>query len=300
MLETPRQRKSRLQRERRAGLSEEEKQAAKVVANQRLRERWARLTPDQKKHHNKPRDAARRAAAVKKMESLSPEERQQREAIAARVAPQPGESKAETKARVARERALAWYRLLSSEAKAATRPKRNAASRAYAVRNPEKRSAANKSWAERNPDALEAIRARRRKCPINRMNSAIRSRIALALVGRQKSAPTFAMLGYSKNDLTLHIEACFSAGMSWGNYGQWHIDHIRPVASFSFDDFESDVRECWALSNLRPLWGHENMKKSSAWQGKKWSRGRIVGDAYTDHVMADKGKIAVSGTITFA
>ena len=73
------------------------------------------------------------------------------------------------------------------------------------------------------------------------------------------------------NDDLVHIDACtkrerkkpFLPGMSWDNYGPvWHVDHIIPVKSFSFESAECpDFKACWALTNLRPLWKHENMVK---------------------------------------
>lgn len=39
--------------------------------------------------------------------------------------------------------------------------------------------------------------------------------------------------------------------MTWNNYGEWHIDHIKPVNSFESDTPQSVVN---ALSNLQPLW----------------------------------------------
>lgn len=39
--------------------------------------------------------------------------------------------------------------------------------------------------------------------------------------------------------------------MSWDNYGEWHIDHIKPVISF---DKNTTVNIVCALSNLQPLW----------------------------------------------
>lgn len=46
-------------------------------------------------------------------------------------------------------------------------------------------------------------------------------------------------------------EQLFTEGMSWENYGEWHIDHIKPVASFNKDTPMNIVN---ALSNLQPLW----------------------------------------------
>lgn len=68
---------------------------------------------------------------------------------------------------------------------------------------------------------------------------------------------------YTARDLVTHIEAQFEPWMNWKNYGHgWHIDHRRPIASFSLPD---EVAECWALSNLRPLAAKENMRKRHSW-----------------------------------
>jgi hypothetical protein len=70
-------------------------------------------------------------------------------------------------------------------------------------------------------------------------------------------------LGYSMQELKTHIERQFTGRMSWRNKGKWHIDHIRPVASFSFTSIhDAAFRECYALSNLRPMWGRDNIIKS--------------------------------------
>lgn len=47
--------------------------------------------------------------------------------------------------------------------------------------------------------------------------------------------------------------------------GEWHIDHIVPLSAFDITTEDSDgFKRAWALSNLRPLWAAENLKKSSA------------------------------------
>jgi hypothetical protein len=48
--------------------------------------------------------------------------------------------------------------------------------------------------------------------------------------------------------------------MCWENYGEWHIDHIRPISSFDKND---DPKIINALSNLQPLWALENYIKSN-------------------------------------
>ena len=67
-------------------------------------------------------------------------------------------------------------------------------------------------------------------------------------------------VGYTRDDLLRHLEAQFTKGMSWNNKGQWHIDHIKPKNLFDPTN-PDDMRACWSLSNLRPLWGSDNCRR---------------------------------------
>ena len=49
--------------------------------------------------------------------------------------------------------------------------------------------------------------------------------------------------------------------MYWENHGEWHIDHIRPVSSFT----EKDMHLMNHISNLQPLWAEDNLLKSDNW-----------------------------------
>lgn len=77
--------------------------------------------------------------------------------------------------------------------------------------------------------------------------------------GKIKESSTQEILGYSASDLKYHIENLFTEGMSWKNWGEWHIDHIIPLHSF---DKETPIHIVNSLSNLRPLWAEENLKRS--------------------------------------
>ena len=40
----------------------------------------------------------------------------------------------------------------------------------------------------------------------------------------------------------------------------WNIDHIKPHSEFHYESMEDDsFKECWALSNLRPLSAKQNI-----------------------------------------
>ena len=71
-------------------------------------------------------------------------------------------------------------------------------------------------------------------------------------------------LGYTVDELKTHIEKQFRKGMGWHNRGEWHVDHIVPVASFQIDSVDSpDFKACFCLANLRPMWGKDNIRKGA-------------------------------------
>ena len=90
----------------------------------------------------------------------------------------------------------------------------------------------------------------------------LRGRLYKALIHDQatKSAPTLKLLGSSVAYVKKHLEAQFVDGMSWDNHGEWHIDHIRPCASFDLTDPEQQ-KECFNYKNLQPLWAEDNLSK---------------------------------------
>lgn len=95
--------------------------------------------------------------------------------------------------------------------------------------------------------------------PMFRLQHNLRGNITNALKNQnsKKIARTFDILGCSPDELRLHLESLFTDGMSWENYGKggWHIDHIKPISSFTFtSENDPEFKECWALSNLQPLW----------------------------------------------
>ena len=110
------------------------------------------------------------------------------------------------------------------------------------------------------------------RLPKNKVATSVRNTIyhAIKKRGMCKTHPTFLVLGYAPLDLVKWLESQFTEknGYSWNNYGDWHIDHIRPIASFDFDSMEHpDFKKCWALNNLQPLWATDNMRKNDKWDG---------------------------------
>lgn len=111
---------------------------------------------------------------------------------------------------------------------------------------------------------IVARRKKRRKADLGyRLKETLRGRIWSALAGQAKSARTQELLGCPVIWLQVHLESQFRPGMSWENYGPvWHVDHIRPCASFDLSDPEQQ-KICFHWTNLQPLFAKENLSKGA-------------------------------------
>jgi hypothetical protein len=108
-----------------------------------------------------------------------------------------------------------------------------------------------------------AASKKRRKSDVSyRLLGNLRHRVWMALRGHVKSDRTLNLIGCSVEKLKRHLEAKFASGMSWENYGYrgWHVDHIKPCASFDLKDTRQQS-ECFHYLNLQPLWAEDNFKK---------------------------------------
>lgn len=106
----------------------------------------------------------------------------------------------------------------------------------------------------------EYTKRRRKADPIFKAKLNLRSRLGEVMRGKRKAATTMELVGCSLPELKAHLESLFQPGMSWDNYGKWHIDHIMPCASFDLLDPEQQ-RECFHYTNLQPLWASDNLRK---------------------------------------
>ncbi len=85
---------------------------------------------------------------------------------------------------------------------------------------------------------------------------------------------TIKYLPYSIKELKEHLKNQFESWMNWSNYGKynsktwddnnsttwtWQLDHIIPHSTFNYTSMDSQsFKDCWALSNLRPLSSKQN------------------------------------------
>jgi hypothetical protein len=141
------------------------------------------------------------------------------------------------------------------------------ASRKYQLKNQTRLSEYHKEWQKNNRDTKrEYQKYKRHTDPLYKLISNFRTAIYIVLKENnlQKYGHYFDILGYTPEDLIVHLEKHFNEGMNWENYGEWHIDHIKPISSFIFECSEDEeFKRCWSLDNLQPMWGIENIKKGN-------------------------------------
>ena len=103
----------------------------------------------------------------------------------------------------------------------------------------------------------------RLKIDINfKLKHYLRVRISQVLKGNPKIETTMKLVGCSLENLKKHLKSQFTSGMSFSNYGKWHIDHIKPCASFDLNKV-SEQKKCFHYTNLQPLWALDNAIKGS-------------------------------------
>lgn len=114
-----------------------------------------------------------------------------------------------------------------------------------------------REWNRKNQ---KKIYQQRRARPYEKLAASIRSRIHDCVKFEYKSKHTEELLGISIKELKKYLERMFKEGMTWENYGQWHIDHIIPLSSFDLTKTE-EQEKAFHYTNLQPLWAKENLQK---------------------------------------
>lgn len=139
----------------------------------------------------------------------------------------------------------------------------------YRAKDPQKFRDIAKRHYEKNKEKIIARNLHRYRYDIKyniRSRLSNRLRKMLTKTGSKSGTRAFELFGFSRDELLAHLESRFTAGMTMEALlrGEIHIDHIRPVASFNVTGLDcDDFRQCWALSNLQPLWAKDNLKKGA-------------------------------------
>lgn len=143
---------------------------------------------------------------------------------------------------------------------------REAAQRRYAA-DPEKARERNRKRRAENPDKEREYQRssdkKRLSTPKGRLTASVKAGVIRGIEkGTKAGRSTFDLLGYTAEELKLHLEKLFLPGMTWDNYGEWHIDHIIPLSAHNYETPDDpDFKRAWALTNLQPLWAFDNISK---------------------------------------
>jgi hypothetical protein len=140
----------------------------------------------------------------------------------------------------------------------------------YRQENAESLSEKKKKYQQENADRIKGYRKkyeknRRNSDPLFRMILNLRRRVSsyCRAIKVKKSTRTKEMLGLNLAGFKSYMESKFQDGMTWENYGQWHVDHIKPL---SLATTEQEIIELNHYTNLQPLWASENLKKSNRYE----------------------------------
>ena len=129
-------------------------------------------------------------------------------------------------------------------------------------------------WRKANPEKYLASQrlyenTQRATNPQWRLAKNLRHRLGKAMMGKTKGVSAVRDLGISIPEFREYIENQFQDGMTWDNYGEWHIDHIIPLISFDLTDKEQALKACH-YTNLQPLWAKDNLSKGGKPHRDKW------------------------------
>lgn len=145
----------------------------------------------------------------------------------------------------------------------------------YRLAHPGEKQAYNRKWISENK---ERDRSTKRAYEKNKLSTdpeylitrRLRMRFREALrrhIGGAESKKTSVvkLLGCSLFEFKMYIESKFVDGMSWDNNGKWHLDHIRPCASFDLTDPHQQA-QCFYYTNMQPLWAVDNIRKGAKYE----------------------------------
>lgn len=134
-------------------------------------------------------------------------------------------------------------------------------SQAKALAIPERRAKHNALCVQYHKTGARGYNALRSE-PLAVLKHRVRARLHCALKrkGFGKNSSLLSILGCSFESFQQYISAQFQDGMTWDNFGAWHIDHIKPLVIASTED---EVLRLSHYTNMQPLWARDNLIKGA-------------------------------------
>jgi hypothetical protein len=150
------------------------------------------------------------------------------------------------------------------------------------VKNRDKINKHHREWRKKNRDKInKKVREHNKTNNLFRLSNNLRASLYSSLKAQNasKNARTLEYSCCSVAFLYTHLKKQFTNGMTWENYGEWHIDHRRPRASFNLNN-EGEIYMCQHYTNLQPMWKIENLKKGDDFDHKAFEyewKGKDIG-----------------------
>ncbi len=141
-----------------------------------------------------------------------------------------------------------------------TKIRRESYLKEYRKKNREKISKRNLKYKDKRN---EWTKKKRKTDLLFRIKTRIRKRLKKALKGNYKRGVTIDYLGCSVQEFKDYIQAQFTDGMTWENYGYtgWHLDHIKPLGLFDLAK-EEEIKKASHYTNFQPMWLKNHQEKS--------------------------------------
>lgn len=144
--------------------------------------------------------------------------------------------------------------------------------KSYQEENKEKLKEKHSNWYQNNKSS---VKQRVKKYFYNKLktndlfklHNMIRNSISQSIkkMGYTKKSRTYEILGITYEEFKIYIENLFQEGMSWKNYGKWHLDHKTPI---SWAKTEEEVYKLNHYTNFQPLWACDNISKGNRYKSE--------------------------------
>jgi len=147
----------------------------------------------------------------------------------------------------------------------ANKEARKIASKKYRLENKDKIAESNRLYrATQNKQLVRAyhsnyMKNRRNYDPLFKFSCNLRNRINKIFLNKSKPNKTFEMLGCSIEFAKRYLENQFQDGMTWDNYGKWHVDHKIALCTAKTTE---ELEKLCHYTNLQPLWAIDNLRKN--------------------------------------
>jgi len=127
-----------------------------------------------------------------------------------------------------------------------------------------------KEWVSNNKEKVNEIKRRYEfnkmsNNEIYRLTRFVRNSIRSSIrsLKFKKRTKTSEIIGCTMEEFMIYIQSTFSNGMSFDNYGEWHLDHIIPISTA--ETYEDAIR-LNHYTNFQALWAVDNLKKSNKYE----------------------------------